>query len=875
MRRAWFAVLLAGSVPVAAASQADHAAKTSLPVAASASELAVGLPGAELLVRQSGCTACHAADGHAAERLAFRTAPELMDIAARRAPGWVAHYLTAKDSPHPQVLWGNEQARAREARALATFLSGGIEPEVQGIEVGPAMVAAGERHYNELGCFACHEDNFVGRDLAAGWSIAQLGAALEKPESHATLAGRMPDMQLESDEALALAAWLLRDQAANTQSVEVPGLKYSYYEEDRFNAQGVDWGSLTPVVTGSTSTVTHELGSRREAYGLVFESTLTVSEDGEYRFWTNSDDGSELFINGERVVDNMGTHPMRRVESDPIQLAAGPHALRITFFEQGGGEGLEAGWSGPGFAARQFESSELTYVSSVPMPIERAFPTPNDAVREAGRALYDQRNCAACHESGAKPPRAMPTLAQLRPEPEGCLSESPSPRAVDYGFDSAQRELLVNLLRNRSDLNRARSAHESIFVRMNEHQCTACHARDGVGEPTSASLARFVGADDLGEEGRVPPTLHDAGAKLTEGALGHSIAHGLQYRPSVKARMPAFREVDKQLSWDLTKWMKEVDAVAEPQLAAEFSADAAKLGHQLTGTQGGLACIACHGAGSQPSVGVQGPSLSDMAERLEYDWYKRWMTNPPAMRPGTRMLNAFGSGRSPIVDVYDGDPEQQIEAIWQYLSLGDSMPLPAGLVTDRSSYELMPIEQPVYFGTFYRGASARVMAVGFPERVSAAFDMHNVRLHEVWRGDFMNAKGTWDGRAGQLEGAGGTDVLAMPDGPAVAVGADPEAWPEGGKQAMQMIGHDRNELGHPTFRYRLRTSGVEVAESLTPVLAAGGAGLVRRFELRAPRPVPRTMIRVHDGAKEVVIPVAWTTGRDGAAEFVVDVEMKW
>ena len=123
--------------------------------------------------------------------------------------------------------------------------------------------------------------------------------------------------------------------------------------------------------------------------------------------------------------------------------------------------------------------------------------------------------------------------------------------------------------------------------------------------------------------------------------------------------------------------------------------------------------------------------------------------------------------------------------------------------------------------------------------------------------------------------AGGTDVLAMPDGPAVAVVGAEGAWPEGGKANLQMIGHDRNELGHPTFRYRLRESGIEVAESLTPVLAAGGAGLVRSFALYAPKPVPGTMIRVHDGEKVVDIPVEWTTGQDGAAEFVVEVEMKW
>lgn len=875
MRRAWFAVLLAGSVPVAAASQADRAANSTAPVAVPAAEMAAGLPGAELLAKQSACIACHDAEGNAAERLAFTAAPDLTEIAAHRAPGWIAQYLTAEDSPHPQVLAGNEGQRMREAQALATFLTGGLEPQWEGVAVGPAAIAEGERLFQDLGCYACHTDGFAGRDLAAGWSVAGLADALANPAGHPVLTGRMPDMQLDEGEAMALSAWLLREQQAHTKAVEVAGFKYAYYEEETFNASGVDWASLTPRSTGTTETVTHQLGDRKQYYGLVLEATLQVPQAGEYRFWTTSDDGSELFLNGERLVDNLGTHPMQRRESAPMQLEAGPHDLRITFFEQSGGEGLLAGWSGPGFEAREFASSDVRYISSVPMPLERAFPTANDAVREAGRALYDQRKCASCHDAGAGVPDSAPTLAELRAESAGCLSSDPAAPAIDYGFDADQRELLVNLLRNRSGLAQPRDAHSEIFVQMNQHQCTACHARDGVGAPSDAVLASFVGADDLGDEGRVPPTLHDVGAKLTEGALGHSIAHGLEYRPSVKARMPAFRDVDQQLSWSLTELLKEVDSVDAPREAPSFEAEDAKLGHRLSGTQGGLACIACHGAGGHPSVGVQGPSLSAMAERLEYDWYARWMENPPAMRPGTRMLNVFGSGQSPITDVHGGDAAAQIDSIWQYLSLGESMPLPAGLVADRSSYELTPIERPVYFGTFYRDASARVMAVGFPERVSAAFDMHHGRLVEVWRGDFMNAKGTWDGRAGQLEGAGGTDVLAMPAGPAVAVGASAEEWPAAEKDRVDILGHDRDALGHPTFRYRLVPEGIEVAESLTPQLAAGGATLTRTFVLRAPRPVPRTQIRVHDGSDVRLIPVTWTTGSDGAAEFVVEVPIQW
>jgi mono/diheme cytochrome c family protein len=860
MRRAWIAVLLAGSVPVAAASQADR----------------VGLPSAELLAKQSSCTACHAAKGETAKRLSFDPASSLMTIGSRRSESWIQRFLESSDSPHPRVVSADSDEARAESAAIANFLSGGLQPAFDPIEVSPADRGMGETLYQDLGCFACHEDNFAGRDLAAGWSVSGLAEALHAPAQHPVLAGRMPDMKLSERESLAIAAWLLRDQQADGPEEIVPGLNYSYYEEQNFPGSGIDWDALTPVEKGITKTVTHELGKRRERYGLVLEGMLKVETAGAYKFWTRSDDGSEMYVNGMRVVDNGGTHAPQLRESDLVELPTGWHSLRITFFEGGGGEELQAGWSGPGIERREFLPEDLAHSGSVPRPIDRGKVASDASASRRGGALVQARNCEACHQiEGQTEAEFAKPFAELTADASGCLDAAPSSKVPHYGFDASERELLLNLLRNRTDLEKPRSAHEEIFVRMNQHQCTNCHARDQVGAPSSAVMASFVGADDLGEEGRVPPELSDVGAKLKEGVIGHAISHGEEYRPSVKTRMPAFRELDKQLSWDLSAAFREVDRSANVRSEPNFEPEEAKLGHQLTGTAGGLACIACHGSAGNPSIGVQGPSLSDMAERLEYDWYARWMADPTKMRPGTRMLNVFGSGKSPITAVHDGDAVKQVDAIWQYLSLGDSMPLPAGLVTDRSSYELTPIERPLYFGTFYKDASARVMTVGFPERVSAAFDLHNARWVEAWRGDFMNAKGTWDGRAGQLETAAGSSVLMMPAGPTVAVGVGEGSWPASDKATIKMIGHDRNALGHPTFRYALRESGIEVADGLTPVLAAGGSDLIRRIELTAPRPVPGTQIRLVDGAEIKQIPVVWTTGPNGAAKFVMEVRMSW
>jgi hypothetical protein len=71
----------------------------------------------------------------------------------------------------------------------------------------------------------------------------------------------------------------------------------------------------------------------------------------QYTFFTESDDGSRLFIGNDLVVDNDGLHGMQE-RSGSIGLRAGTHAIRVTFFEAGGGAGLIARWSSNGGIAK-------------------------------------------------------------------------------------------------------------------------------------------------------------------------------------------------------------------------------------------------------------------------------------------------------------------------------------------------------------------------------------------------------------------------------------------------------------------------------------------------------------------------------------------
>jgi YVTN family beta-propeller protein len=104
-----------------------------------------------------------------------------------------------------------------------------------------------------------------------------------------------------------------------------------------------NFGALTPIASGQSSTIRLTVTSQTDTFGLVFTNSLQVPTTGDYEFFTNSDDGSRLYIDGQLVVDNDELHgPL--VVANSVTLSAGEHTLRVEFFEKTGGEVLEVGY---------------------------------------------------------------------------------------------------------------------------------------------------------------------------------------------------------------------------------------------------------------------------------------------------------------------------------------------------------------------------------------------------------------------------------------------------------------------------------------------------------------------------------------------------
>ncbi|WP_439184677.1 family 20 glycosylhydrolase [Carboxylicivirga taeanensis] len=96
----------------------------------------------------------------------------------------------------------------------------------------------------------------------------------------------------------------------------------------------------------------------QENYALVFDGYFNAEKDGVYTFYTNSDDGDQLYINGELIVDNGPSHGPN-VRKGAVALKAGLHSLRLIYCQIGGGAVQEVFVQVPGGEKRKVNTNEL------------------------------------------------------------------------------------------------------------------------------------------------------------------------------------------------------------------------------------------------------------------------------------------------------------------------------------------------------------------------------------------------------------------------------------------------------------------------------------------------------------------------------------
>ncbi len=125
-----------------------------------------------------------------------------------------------------------------------------------------------------------------------------------------------------------------------------PGITMSYYEGIWTVVPAFD--SLRLLKKEVTTEISPGAADKTEHFALLFEGFIKAPEDGIYKFYVTSDDGSVLWIDGKKVVDNDGTHGAREMSGE-IPLQAGLHTFRLGYFQTVTSLALKAEWEGPSF----------------------------------------------------------------------------------------------------------------------------------------------------------------------------------------------------------------------------------------------------------------------------------------------------------------------------------------------------------------------------------------------------------------------------------------------------------------------------------------------------------------------------------------------
>ena len=126
-----------------------------------------------------------------------------------------------------------------------------------------------------------------------------------------------------------------------------PGCRYTYHaanfvlleqvEPDPPEASGV---MEVPSIAGAPDA---------DHFAYVFTGYIDIPEDGIWSFYTKSDDGSALYIDGVCVVNNDGSHSAVSVEGS-LPMEKGLHPYKLLYFDDYEGQELSWGWKAPGAA---------------------------------------------------------------------------------------------------------------------------------------------------------------------------------------------------------------------------------------------------------------------------------------------------------------------------------------------------------------------------------------------------------------------------------------------------------------------------------------------------------------------------------------------
>jgi hypothetical protein len=141
------------------------------------------------------------------------------------------------------------------------------------------------------------------------------------------------------------------------------GLAVTYYNNADFTGTTVK--RVDPVVDFDWAAGAPASAIGVEAFSARWTGQVLAPSTGTYTFYTQSDDGIRLWVNGQAIVDNWTAHSLTE-NSGTIALTAGQrYDIKIDYYENRGSAVARLLWSGPSIAKAVVPTANL-FSAAVP-----------------------------------------------------------------------------------------------------------------------------------------------------------------------------------------------------------------------------------------------------------------------------------------------------------------------------------------------------------------------------------------------------------------------------------------------------------------------------------------------------------------------------
>jgi len=96
----------------------------------------------------------------------------------------------------------------------------------------------------------------------------------------------------------------------------------------------------------------------KDNFGVVWEGDLQVPKTGKYTFILDSDDGSAVYLNSEKIIElnSTGLLYTSRRQGEEVELKQGTIPIRVEYFEVTNTQDIVLFWKGPGITGSQWMS---------------------------------------------------------------------------------------------------------------------------------------------------------------------------------------------------------------------------------------------------------------------------------------------------------------------------------------------------------------------------------------------------------------------------------------------------------------------------------------------------------------------------------------